>query len=139
MSITPDDPRRVGGRYKDGYWGHEYMVIAIHTFDDWRGRSITVRWEEPCVWHPSPCVHAYTVTHSPMGVGRDRVIADPPRQAVDFLDPMTQTQARARLPAVPKSGIPLSGRSPFHSQAARASASGERGAPLVSQVERGDA
>jgi hypothetical protein len=64
VSITPDDPRQVGGRYWCGYWGHEYTVIAIHDFDDWRGRSITVRWEEPCVWHPPPCVHAHTVTHS---------------------------------------------------------------------------
>ena len=78
MSIGPDDPRQVGGRYKDGYWGHEYMVIAIHTFDDWRGRSITVRWEEPCVWHPPPCVHVHTVTHGTAWEwGRDRILAEP--------------------------------------------------------------
>ena len=80
MSITPDDPRRVGGRYRDGYWGHEYTVVAFHDFDDWRGRSITVRWEEPCVWHPPPCVHAHTVTHStPWEWGRDQALAEPPR------------------------------------------------------------
>ena len=32
MSVTPDDPRQIGGQYRDGYWGHEYTVIAIHTF-----------------------------------------------------------------------------------------------------------
>ena len=43
MSIAPDDPRQVGGRYRDGYWGHECTVLAFHDFKDWRGRSITVR------------------------------------------------------------------------------------------------
>lgn len=36
MSIGPDDPRQVGGRYWDGYWGEEYEVLAFHDFDDWR-------------------------------------------------------------------------------------------------------
>jgi hypothetical protein len=80
MSIGPDDPRQVGGRYKDGYWGHEYTVLAFHDFDDWRGRSITVRWEEPCVWHPAPCVHVHTVTHGTAWEwGRDRILAEPPQ------------------------------------------------------------
>src|SRR5919199_3695574 len=98
MSITPEDPRRVGGRYRDGYWGHEYTVVAIHDFDDWRGRSISVRWEEPCAWHPLPCVHVQTVTHgTPWEWGRDRVIADPPPRRIDSIDSLTQTHARARL------------------------------------------
>ena len=60
----------------------EFMVIAVHAFDDWRGRMITVRWEEPCAWHASPCVHVHIVTHSTAWEwDRDRVIADPPRQA----------------------------------------------------------
>ena len=42
MSIGPDNPRRVGGRYWDGYWHREYTVLAIVDFDDWRGRLITV-------------------------------------------------------------------------------------------------
>jgi hypothetical protein len=49
--------------------------------------SIDARWEEPCAWRPAPCVHAHAVMHStPWEWGRDRVIADPPRQAqVDSL------------------------------------------------------
>jgi hypothetical protein len=53
LVLGPDDPRRVGGRYRCGYWGREYTVLAFPEFDDWRGRSITVRWEEPCEWHPA--------------------------------------------------------------------------------------
>ena len=80
MSITPDDPRQVGGRYWCGYWGHEYGVLAFHDFDDWRSRSITVRWEEPCVWHPQPCVLVHTVTlGTPWEWGRDQALAEPPR------------------------------------------------------------
>jgi len=58
--LGPDDPRQVGGRYRSGYWGREYEVLAFPEFDDWRGRAITVRWEECCVsqwrsrlWEPA--------------------------------------------------------------------------------------
>jgi hypothetical protein len=43
MSITPDDSRRVGGRYWSGSWQREYTVLAVHEFDDWRTRSITAQ------------------------------------------------------------------------------------------------
>ena len=76
--LSPDDPRQVGGRYRCGYWGREYEVLAVPEFDDWRGRSITVRWEEPCAWHPPPCVHVYTVTHNTARDARvDRVLFEP--------------------------------------------------------------
>jgi hypothetical protein len=49
VSIAPDDPRQIGGQCRDGYWDHEYTVIVVHTFDNWRDRSIRVRQEELCV------------------------------------------------------------------------------------------
>lgn len=36
----PPDPRVVGGRYKCGYWGYEYTVLAID------GYKITCRLED---------------------------------------------------------------------------------------------
>jgi hypothetical protein len=62
MSLGPDDPRRVGGRYWDGYWHLEYEVLALHD-GGWGGRSITVRFDEPCVWHHPPCRLRRIVTH----------------------------------------------------------------------------
>jgi len=76
--LGSDDPRRVGGWYRYGYWGYEYTVLAFPEFDDWRGRSITVRWEEPYTWHPPPCVHVHTTTHGTAWDARvDRVLFDP--------------------------------------------------------------
>ncbi len=77
--IGPDDPRRVGGRYWSGYWGEEYEVIAFPVFDDWRGRSITVRRREYCVHHTPPCVFVRTATHGTPWESRlgDRIIAEP--------------------------------------------------------------
>ncbi len=78
MSIGPNDPRKVGGRYWSGYWGEEYEVIAEPVFDDWRGRSITVRWQaKPCPQHPAG--HSVTTTHGTAWEPRlgDRIIAEP--------------------------------------------------------------
>lgn len=37
-------PRKVGGRYRNGYWGKTYTVTAIETAGtSW---SMTVRWED---------------------------------------------------------------------------------------------
>ncbi len=78
MSIGPDDPRRVGGRYRCGYWGNEYTVLAFHERDDWRGRSITVCWVEHCTLHTPPCVFERIATHStPWDPRRDRIVAEP--------------------------------------------------------------
>ena len=86
-----------------------------------RGRSITVRRDKPCAWHPLPCVHAYTVTHgTPWEWGRDRVIADPPPRRIDSIDSLTQTHARARLPAA-------LGVAAFRYRAARLSLPGRSG------------
>lgn len=36
-------PRQVGGRYRSGYWGDDYAVLAVRTDrDDWMRWSITV-------------------------------------------------------------------------------------------------
>jgi hypothetical protein len=77
VSLGPDDPRRVGGWYWDEYWQRDYVVLAIVDFDDWRGRSITVRYDEPCVWHDPPCLLSRTVTHgTAWEPGRDRVLSE---------------------------------------------------------------
>jgi hypothetical protein len=42
----PSDPRVVGGTYRCGYWGQDYIVLAITDYADWRGRSWRVRWAD---------------------------------------------------------------------------------------------
>lgn len=40
-------PRKVGGRYYNGYWGEEYTVLNIETNrTSWPLWQITVRWED---------------------------------------------------------------------------------------------
>ncbi len=76
--LGADDPRRVGGRYRSGYWGQEYEVLAFHDFPDWRGRSIAVRWQEPCAVHPPPCVHVHTAMHATAWEwDKDRILFEP--------------------------------------------------------------
>ncbi len=77
--IGPDDPRRVGGRYWSGYWGEEYEVLSFHTVEDWRERSITVRWQkQPCALHPPPCGFSITTTHATAWDWMwDRIITEP--------------------------------------------------------------
>ena len=41
--IERADPRVVGGRYHNGYWGVEYDVLKIERSDDWGGTWWTVR------------------------------------------------------------------------------------------------
>ena len=43
-------PRRVGGVYRDGYWGTTYTVLAIEpSTGDWRGWEITIRRQDGTV------------------------------------------------------------------------------------------
>lgn len=69
-------PRKVGGRYYNGYWGQEYEVLKIDDNpDSWGPWEITVRWDDGresthCTgWDPE----------------RDRVIAQPPQPDVTIV------------------------------------------------------
>jgi hypothetical protein len=53
-------------------------VLAFVDFDDWRGRSITVRYDELCVWHDPPRILSSTVTYgTAWESGRDQELSEP--------------------------------------------------------------
>jgi hypothetical protein len=69
-------PRKVGGRYYNGYWGQEYEVLKIDDNpDSWGPWEMTVLWDDGretthCTgWDPK----------------RDRVIAQPPQPDVTIV------------------------------------------------------
>ncbi|WP_329521118.1 hypothetical protein [Spirillospora sp. NBC_01491] len=40
-------PRKVGGRYYNGYWGQEYEVLDIETDrSSWPVWQVTIRWAD---------------------------------------------------------------------------------------------
>ncbi len=80
MSLD-NDPRKVGGVYRDGYWGDMYEVLGFVEHDDWRSRSIRVRWDVQCGLHPEGCAltrEGRMGEHSTAWEPRwDRVISEP--------------------------------------------------------------
>ncbi|MEU0032057.1 P-loop ATPase [Streptomyces sp. NPDC006335] len=69
-------PRKVGGRYYNGYWGQEYEVLSIDDKPDgWGPWGMTVLWDDGrktthcTAWDPK----------------RDRVIAQPPQPDVTIV------------------------------------------------------
>jgi len=63
---TQQDPRRVGGTYRSGYWGDAYTVLAVRFDGPWV-ESITVKLGDGRV-----------VTHcTAWDARRDQIIAEP--------------------------------------------------------------
>jgi len=76
--LGPDDPRRVGGRYRSGYWPR------VHRRGVFRSSTIGAVSRSPCAgksparWHPPPCVHVHTATHNTAWHARvDRELFEP--------------------------------------------------------------
>ncbi|MFJ2561293.1 MULTISPECIES: P-loop ATPase [unclassified Streptomyces] len=69
-------PRKVGGRYYNGYWGQEYEVLNIDDNpDSWGPWEMTVQWAD-----------GRTTTHcTGWDPKRDRVIAQPPQPDVTIV------------------------------------------------------
>lgn len=71
-STDSHGPQVAGGRYRNGYWGEEYDVLAVHLGREgnpipWSNWSVTVRWENGRI-----------TTHcTAWDARRDRVLAQP--------------------------------------------------------------
>lgn len=65
---TEIGPRQVGGRYRSGYYGMRYEVLAVHRNVPVWGWAMTVRWAD-----------GRTTSHSTAWRnGQDEVISQPP-------------------------------------------------------------